>query len=407
MYSVLEDTALEMVKNYPFFGNLIALMDKKLSSEVPIAAVGISSRITLLINPKTFNPLPKEVRVGILMHECYHIIHNHIARSKSVSKTFNKALNIAADRAINEHLHVLTKNNKLTATIPDEFDITIDGKVEKMKPVTKKNFQDTYKDKVVLDNETMEYYYKFLKENAKQGKDGEPGDFGGDMETIDDHDGWGDSDVSAEQAEEITKRVLNKAADRTKAGSIPGDVQKALDKLNSSVVPWRHVLQRFIAKCVDLNIDSSRKRRSRRFGIIHPGTIKEPKLRLGIAIDTSGSVSDKYLTQFFTEINKIYNMGIEIYVVQADMQVQAAEEYSPKKPIVVKGRGGTMFQPAIDVLEKIECDAILYMTDGETFSESPKSKKPILWALCPSYTIPTGFKERDTIKITLKEDKDV
>jgi predicted metal-dependent peptidase len=167
MYAVLESTIIEMLKNYPFYANLITLMDKRLTEEVPLAAVGISSRITLMINPKTFNPLPQEVRVGILLHECYHIIHNHIARSKSVSKTFNKALNIAADRAINEHIHVLTKNNKITATIPDEFDLTVDGKVQKMKPVTKKNFQETYKDKVVLDNETMEYYYKFLKENAQ------------------------------------------------------------------------------------------------------------------------------------------------------------------------------------------------------------------------------------------------
>jgi predicted metal-dependent peptidase len=225
------------------------------------------------------------------------------------------------------------------------------------------------------------------------------------METLDDHDGWGDSDVSAEQAEEITKRTLNKAAERTSAGNIPGDVQKALDKLNNSVVPWRNVLQRFVAKCLDMHIDSSRKRRSRRFGLVHPGTIKEPKLRLGIAIDTSGSVGDKYLTQFFTEVNKIYSMGIEIYVVQADTEVQVAEEYSPKKPIVVKGRGGTAFQPAIDALEKIECDGILYFTDGCTDGEIPKSKKPILWGLCPPYEIPSGWNKKHTVNITLKEDK--
>jgi len=401
MYNVLEDTIRKMITNYPFYANLISIMDKKLTEDVPIAAVSITSRINLMINPKTFNKMPEAVRVGILLHECYHIIHNHIGRSKSVSKSFNKALNIAADRAINEHLHILSKNNKITATIPDSLEVELKGKKETMKFVTKKNFQDTYQGKTIKDNETMEYYYKFLKDNAEKG-DG-PGDFGGDMDTVDDHEGWGDS-ASQEQVEEVTKNAMNKAAQRTKAGDIPGDVQQALDKMNNSTVNWKNVLQRFVAKCVDMSIDSSRKRRSRRFKLMHPGTIKEPILKLGIAVDTSGSVADKYLQQFFGEINKIHNMGIEIYIVQADYVVQSAEKYDPKKPLVAKGRGGTAFQPAIDALEKIECDSYIYFTDGETGSEEPKSKRPILWALCPSYTIPTGYSEKSTIKITLPED---
>jgi predicted metal-dependent peptidase len=156
-----------------------------------------------------------------------------------------------------------------------------------------------------------------------------------------------------------------------------------------------------------MSIDSSRKRRSRRFGLLSPGIIKEPILKLGVALDTSGSVHDKYLTQFFSELNKLHNMGYEIHVVQADMVVQSSELYNPKKPIQVKGRGGTAFQPAIDALDKIECDALVYFTDGETGRETPKSKKPILWALCPSYSMPNGALEKDCIKITLPEDSNV
>lgn len=401
MYNVLESTIVDMLIEYPFYSNLLCVMNKVLTDKVPIAAVSVDSKINLHINPKTFNSLPKAVRVGILLHECYHIIHNHIGRSKEVSKTFNKALNIAADRAINEHLHLLTKHGRITATIPDEVEIEIDGKKETMKPVTKKNFQDMYKDKVILNNESMEYYYQFLKDNAEKG-DG-PGDFGGDMGTIDDHSGWEDSNVSPEQVNEIVKKGMNKAAQNTSAGKIPGDVQQALDVLNKSSVNWKQVLQRFVAKCVDLSIDSSRKRRSRRFGIINPGTIKEPILKLGIALDTSGSVSDECLSQFFGELKKLHTMGIEMHVVQADTIVQSSEVYNPKKPIVVKGRGGTILQPAIDLLEKIECDAIVFFTDGCVFGENLTSKKPILWALCPPYEIPTGFAERQTIKITVKD----
>jgi predicted metal-dependent peptidase len=418
-YKGLEETVIYMINNYSFYGNLVSIMDKKLTTEVPIAAVSITTKVNLYINPRTFNPLPLEVRVGILIHECMHILHDHIARSKKVSTSFNKALNIAADRAINEKIHVLTKNGKLTATIPDSLPLTeamreafgatkkdTSGKAtagsDDIKFVTKKNFQDTYKDKVVLDGESMEYYYKFLKENAKKGQPGESGDFDGDMETIDDHEQWEEGDNSEEVTREITKNALNKAARKTGAGNIPGEVQQALDELNKSVVDWKKELRVFIAQAQNTLIDSSRKKRNRRYGIIHPGIVKRPQLKLGIAYDTSGSVPDQYLQQFFGEIKKIHSLGIEIFLVEADMIVQSAKKYNPKEKIVVKGRGGTAFQPAIDRLHEEDVDAILYLTDGEC-SEDIKVNRPFMWGLCPSYSIPSG--NHRYIKIMLPQEK--
>lgn len=403
--NVLEETITKMISYYPYYANLIMQMDKKLTNEVPIAAVSVTSRINLYVNPESFGSLPMSVRIGVLLHECYHILHDHIGRSKSVAKKFNKALNIAADRAINEHLHTIAKNGKLTATIPDKARFKLNGEWQEMKPVTKHNFQTTYAGKKIKDNETMEYYYKFLKENAQKGGGGE-GDFGGDMDTIDDHDHWEESDATPEEIKEIIKQAVNKAAEKTQAGNIPGDVQSLINELNKSVVSWQSILQRFVAKCVNTNIDSSRKRRNRRYGIVHPGTIKEPVLRLGVAVDTSGSVSDKYLQQFFSEIKKIHALGIEIFCVEADVNVAQAFEYDPKKPIVVKGRGGTAFQPAITHLEEeADVDAWVYFTDGENYHENLKIKLPYLFCLCPSYTIPKSIPENKCIKITLPEDK--
>lgn len=397
-YRPLEASIIELLRNYPFYGQLIVGMDKQLTDKVPIAGVMVTSRVVLMINPVEFNPLPLKVQVGILLHECYHIIHDHMSRSKKVSKKFNKALNIAADRAINEQLAYLTKNNQVVAVIPDEL---TNSKGEKIKPVTKKNFQAQYKDKKVLDGQDMEYYYQFLKENAEQGEGDGEGDFGGDMDTIDDHSHWADGNGNEEVTKEIIKKSMEKAANKAQ-GRVPADVQAILDQMNKSTVSWQSVLQRFIAKCTENNIDSSRKRLNRRYGVVHPGTIKRPKLRLGVAIDSSGSVGDEYLNQFLAELKKIHARGVEIKVVIADSAVNAIFEYHPKKKITIGGRGGTAFQPAIDVLDKADVDAIVYMTDGEC-SEELTIKKPILWALCPSYTTPNGAKPNQIIKITEKK----
>lgn len=402
MYKPLEEAIISLLLNYRFYGELIQTMNKSFTKEVPIAGVSVTNKINLYINPDTFNQLSLDLRVGVLLHEIKHVTEFHMDRSKKVAKSFNKALNVAADRAINEWIHVVTKNKKLIASIPDQFTIDIDGKAEDFKPVTKKNFQDTYPDKTILDNETMEYYYQFLKDNAKKSENGES-DFEGDMDLMDDHGKWEESNNSSDMTKEVVRNSLNKAQRSAGAGNTPGDMAQLIEELNKSTVNWRSVLQRFVANCVESRIDSSRKKISRRFGIIHPGTIREPVLKLGIAVDTSGSVSDAYLKQFFSEIKKINEQGIEIFLVQADMQVTSAKKYNSREKIEVKGRGGTLFQPAIDELEKIECDAILYCTDGETFNETPKTKKPILWVLCPSYTIPTGWTEKNTIKVTLPE----
>lgn len=391
-YKPLEETIINMVENYNFYANLVLCMDKKLDKSVVMAAVSITDRVNLHINPDDFNGLSLPERVGILIHECRHILDNHIGRGKAIEGKFSHDLNIAADRAINGHLN-LNDGRKLVASIPDQLSIPVRGKP--FKPITEKNFNEMYQ-VTANNNETMEYYYRIIKQNKKDGQ----GQCEDDGQVLDDHSKWAEGEQNSEIVKEIIRNTANKAAQRTQ-GTIPGDIQLKINELNKSIVNWKHVLSRFTAKCIQTKVDSSRKRRSRRYGIIHPGLIKTPVLKLGIAYDSSGSVHDEYLKQFFSEIKKIHALGIEIYLVEADCKVQSAYTYDPKKPITVKGRGGTAFQPAIDELLKIQCDAIVYFTDGEC-DELINCKKPLLWALCPSFTIPKGG-EKNHVKITVDE----
>ncbi len=393
-YRPLEETILTILQTFPYYGMLIADMDKKLviDEKIPLAGVKVTDRIELFINPTAFNPLPLPIRCGIVLHECFHVIHRHMARAGG---KFTKNHNIAADRAINEMLRVISNGKKVVATIPDV--ISVNGK--DMKPVTAKNFQDQFKDKVVLDGQDMEYYYRFIQENAEE-SEGDGGDGFGDMETLDNHDLWEEGYTQKEVLDQVVKKALEKAGQR--AGNTPGEIQEVLNELNRSSVPWNQVLQNFVAQLTQIKLESSRKRRNRRYGVVHPGTIKRPQLRLGVAIDTSGSVADWCLTQFFAELDKIHSLGIEIKLVLADCDVRSVQEYEPKIRPVIEGRGGTAFQPAINLLEKSDVDAILYCTDGESY-EDLSVKKPILWCLCPSYTLPKGFSEKSTVKITEKK----
>ena len=86
-----------------------------------------------------------------------------------------------------------------------------------------------------------------------------------------------------------------------------------------------------------------------------------------MAVDTSGSVNDDELRDFFSEITYIYKTGARITILECDARISANYEYTGKWAGKVHGRGGTDFQPVIDYYRKNIRDyaALVYFTDGE------------------------------------------
>lgn len=418
MASRLEEATIQLLRYQPFYGNLILAMKKQYSNKHGIAAVSITDSVNLYINPELFNQLPLDVATGVLIHECKHITHDHISRSKKISKRFNKAMNVAADRAINEMLADNKYDGKTFSTVPDSFTLNVSRVSEEtMKtlkgakivdgimtgtPVTVKNFQESLKDVVVENGKTFEYYYRLLKENAEKSENGD-GDFDGDMDSMDDHSSWEESEENDEVREQVLKNAVKKAAERTAPGNLPGEVKELIEKWNSSSVNWKKELKRFVSHCIRTKLESSRKKRNRRYGIMYPGFKKSPMLNLVCAIDTSGSVSTQMVQQFFSEMAAIHKLGVEITVIECDTQIHKTYEFDPKKVPVIDGRGGTSFQPVFQKVNAMkDVDALIYFTDGECY-EKVEYKKPTLWAITPcgnNYSIPDGGENRH-IKIRL------
>ena len=69
----------------PFFASLSRRIDKTPTDSIPTAGVCINperQQFELLYNPKFFAQLSDEHKLGILMHEFYHIIFEHITKRK-------------------------------------------------------------------------------------------------------------------------------------------------------------------------------------------------------------------------------------------------------------------------------------------------------------------------------------
>jgi predicted metal-dependent peptidase len=101
-----------------------------------------------------------------------------------------------------------------------------------------------------------------------------------------------------------------------------------------------------------------------------------------VAVDTSGSVNEGELKEFFHEVHHMHKTGSDVTVVQCDAAISDVSPYNPKNEIKLHGRGGTDFQPVIDYYNehqhKFTC--LVYFTDGEC-SSPENAKGKILWVL--------------------------
>ncbi|MBQ3840321.1 MAG: hypothetical protein II819_10390 [Fibrobacter sp.] len=171
-------------------------------------------------------------------------------------------------------------------------------------------------------------------------------------------------------------------------GSIPEKLQGLIKASLKVDMDYRKMLSLFKTSVISSRRRLTRMRPNRRFGFDAMGSRYELSTNLLIAVDVSGSVTDRSLQFFFSVINRLFKYGVEkLDVLQFDAQIQGEIEPLKKarKTVKIMGRGGTSFQPAADYYcEHPEYDGLIYFTDG--YAPPPKfnTKRPIdvLWVLC-------------------------
>ena len=186
---------------------------------------------------------------------------------------------------------------------------------------------------------------------------------------------------------EINVFIENAQASNT-WGSIPGKLQGLIRASLKVDMDYRKMLSLFKTSVISSRRHLTRMRPNRRSGFDAMGSRYELSTNLLIAVDVSGSVTDRNLQFFFSVINRLFKYGIEkLDVLQFDARIQGEPEPLKKarKTVKVMGRGGTSFQPVADYYCKHpEYDGLIYFTDG--YAPPPKfnTRRPIdvLWVLC-------------------------
>lgn len=171
-------------------------------------------------------------------------------------------------------------------------------------------------------------------------------------------------------------------------GSIPASLQGLIRASLKVEMDYRKMLSLFKTSVISCKRHLTRMRPNRRFGFDAMGSRYELSTNLLIAVDVSGSVSNKSLSYFFSVINRLFKYGVQkLDVIQFDAEIKGEPEPFKKarKTIKIVGRGGTSFQPTADYYcEHPEYDGLIYFTDGYAPPPVYKTKRAIdvLWVLC-------------------------
>ena len=354
-----------LLMSEPFFASLSRRIDKTPTTEIPTAGVRVNperQQFELMYNPEFFAALKDEHKLGVLMHEFYHIIFEHVTGRKPIDG-LQRIDNIAMDLAINGLPEMKGK-------LPCESDpgpMMPSGEPMKGCLPGEGPFAD------LPAGMTYEWYLSALKDKQKE-QDSEGGKgseaFDG-ADSFDDHDAFGDTDGTAgEIAKERLKEAIKKAAeDANRArnwGSVSSGMRQDILERIQTKIDWRKVLRYFVKTSQRSDKRSTPRRLNKRYPRIHPGKRVRRHAKIAISIDQSGSVDDAMLASFFSELNKLAEIA-EFTVVPFDTVVAEDKVYVWKKGKTQKTErvmcGGTCFNAPTKYVNKHSFDGHIVLTD--------------------------------------------
>ena len=334
-----------------FYGAVLLKTILEADTRLPTMGVCVkNAELYLYYNPAFVESLTMVELIAVLEHEVMHIIYEHMNVNKEVDR---EVYNIACDMAINQMIKNLPKG----CIMPEQY---------KMPP----------------DKNSTFYYNELLKKKKPGG--GFTISVDGKIIQIDDHSMW-------EKLSENDKEVVRQALEEVikDQGKVPSKIEEQIQQmLKRPTIPWHLVLRHYLRASVRALTRQSWKRPNRRTGELFKGHIPYRIARVVLAIDTSGSISQKEFSKFMGELyglQKVY--PAEVRIIQCDAEVQSDDllKKGREYTATMKGRGGTSFTPVFEYIKekRYNPDVLVYLTDG--FGDFPEQKPRygVIWAITP------------------------
>lgn len=314
-----------------------------------------------------------------ICHEILHCAFEHFNRQSSRNR---EIWNMATDYAINWIL----KRDQIGTPL---------------NPNPKLGIEKILLDEKYADMPSEEIYEKLLKSGAAikksfdvhiyvQGSGADSGknkkDETGDGSGNEDGDGEGPPKISKKDADETAqdfRDALIDAAENSQrgraAGTIPGEIIRLVNQLKQAKINWRELLHNSIQSTVKSDVSFMRPSKRSNDCYTLPGRLPEDTIKIGCAIDVSGSIGEDQIVDFVSEIYGIMTQypSFVVYLWCFDTRCQGLEKFTEDnaedllswKPV---GGGGTCIASVFDFIKEkdIDVDAVAVFTDLEDSSQN-------------------------------------
>lgn len=298
-----------------------------------------NSRFIMMLKPKEV-----EFLVG---HEVLHVVYDHMGRRGNRDP---QIWNIADDYAVNADLK-RHKVGQFITTVPCLYEQKYDGKA------AEEIYDDLMKNVQKIDINSL------IDQMIDDHMDGDEQDGEGDGDG--DQEGKGKRPkMSPEERERVrqeVKQAIISAAQSAEAGQLPAGVERLIRQHTNPVMPWRELIQSNLTSAIRTDFSWMRpSRRSWHMDAIMPGMTPGEEIDVVVAIDMSGSISNKQAQAFLGEIGGMMEAfdGYKVHVFCFDTDIYNPQDFNSESMDTIDayepmGGGGTDFDAIFDYLKKI------------------------------------------------------
>lgn len=410
----------KLILDKPFLGALVLRLPLQAANPAWCPTTGTDAR-KFYYNPEYVLELRTDEAQFVLAHEALHCALSHFARRQHRVK---HRWDLACDYAINpilledglkpppgmimmkeyvgmsaEEIYPLLDDNDMTETMDqhlyDKEDNPREGSSDKSEnPLDNRDKQD--EPPPPQDSKP---------DSSNSPQQGEESKGSGQQQEFDEAAVGGEPPpppLSQQEADDLSvqwqQRLAGAAQQAQQAGKLSGVLKRLVEELLQPRLPWRTLLAHYMTAVARDDYSYTRPSSRRGDPAIFP-TLKSHQINAVVALDVSGSVTDKELLDCLSEINAIKGQvraAVTLLACDSEVVEGFPRRFEPWEeatlPQDMPGGGSTDFRPVFEWTQRQDQqpDILVYFTDAQGFFPKQQPNFPVIWLVKGRGKVPWG-----------------
>jgi predicted metal-dependent peptidase len=352
---------IELYDETPFLSYIINHLKTIKDNNMSMPTMGVDSKGNLYYDEKFVKSLSMNELKGCISHEALHCAFQHLSRLNERDK---EIWNIAADIIVNNFVIAQGYSLPKGTIIPfnNKFVYKNGGKQITINDINKKIVEGIY-------NELL----RIIPEKEKQKFIKGVGGFDTHINSKEKTNGKGSAEVESVNENEIDwNKVISEANTYAKQkGKGSSDLDRMVDAALNKKISWKALLSRYMTNEIASNYSYARpSKRSYASGVYLPYLSKQ-SMNITIAIDTSGSINNKELSQFMGQIYMIVRAfnNLKLEIIFHDDKIVKTQVFNNMNlrnitKINPVGGGGTSHKEVMEYANNNNVNVLVCFTDG-------------------------------------------